>query len=277
MRRRTVDFATDIVRLEAQIALQKRRVSLAEESVRRLVDLQGQNFVSAAQVQERQAELLDQQQKLADLERGKASSARDLSGAQAELRELRIQIQRDQEAIARNIASLEQELTENEARRQGVVRAPHAGVATAIGAELGQTVAAGQALASLLPADSRLIAELYASSRAIGFVKPGMDVLLRYQAYPYQKFGQHHGRVTEVSSTAMRSDELGLSGAPLPAGTGGEPLYRVRVAIERQSVTAYGSPQALKAGMVIDASILLERRRLYEWVLEPVYTVTGRL
>jgi membrane fusion protein len=36
-------------------------------------------------------------------------------------------------------------------------------------------------------------------------------------------------------------------------------------------------PRPLLAGMAVEADVLLERRRLYEWVLEPLYTVTGRL
>jgi membrane fusion protein len=33
----------------------------------------------------------------------------------------------------------------------------------------------------------------------------------------------------------------------------------------------------LLAGMTVEADVLLERRRLYEWVLEPLYALAGRL
>jgi membrane fusion protein len=69
----------------------------------------------------------------------------------------------------------------------------------------------------------------------------------------------------------MRPDELDLPGSSSAA----EPLYRVRVTLARQTVTAYGIDEPLKAGAVVDASVLLERRRLYEWALEPLYTITG--
>lgn len=277
VRRHADDLAQDVRRIDAQIILQQRRTSLAEAAVRRAADLQAQNFVSAAQVQDRQGEWLDQQLRLADLQRARASSARDLASAQAELRDQKIQTLRDQEGATRNIASLDQDLTENEARRQVVIRASQGGVVSAIAADPGQTVSTGQVVASLLPRDAPLIAELYAPSRAAGFVKPGMDVLVRYQAYPYQKFGLHHGRVREVSSTAMRPDQMSLPGAATTVPGSGEPLYRVRVALDEQSVAAYGDHLPLKSGMVLDASVVLENRRLYEWVLEPLYTVTGRL
>jgi membrane fusion protein len=271
------DIAQEVDRIEAQRAIQQQRVSLAEDAMQRFKDLRAQGFVSSAQVQDRQGELLDQRQRLAELERSKAAAGRDLAKARADLRDQLIQAQRDQEGASRGIASVQQDLTENEARRQIVVRAPQEGVVAAINAEPGQAVAAGQTLLSLLPKDAQLIAELVAPSRAAGFVRPGMEVLIRYPAYPYQKFGQHSGRVKEVSSTAMRPDELPLSGLPLAPGNTGELLYRVRVALDRQAVTTYGQEQPLKSGMALEASVLLEKRRMYEWVLEPLYTVTGRL
>jgi membrane fusion protein len=275
--RRAEDFKADIKRIEEQMVLQQRRISLAEEALQRYTDLQASKFVSAVQVQEKQVDVLDQQQRLADLRRAKAASERELATAQATLRDLQLQARRDQQAGERSMAALEQDLTENEARREIVVRAPQDGTVTAITAEPGQWASGNQALAFILPAGSELEAELYAPSRSAGFVRPGMDVLLRYQAYSYQKFGQARGRVREVSSTAMRPEELPLPGATLSAGAASEPLYRVRVKLDRQTVRAYGVEQALKSGMVLDASVLLEQRRLYEWVLEPLYTISGRL
>ena len=274
---RVDDLAMGIVHLEEQVSMQKRRVAISDVTLKRYGDLQASNFVSPAQVQDKQADLLDQQQRVADLERVTASAVRDRAAAQADLRDLRVQAQRDQEAGQRSIAAVEQDLTENEARRQIFVRAPHEGVVTAITAEPGQSVAGNQALAAIIPAGSRLEAELYAPSRSAGFLKPGMQVLLRYQGYSYQKFGQSHGTVREISRTAMRPEELSLPGATLPAGATAEPLYRVRVALDRQTVVAYGDLQPLKSGEVLDASVLLETRRLYEWVLEPLYTITGRM
>ena len=274
-RRQVAELAAEVRRVAAQITLQRRRVKLSEASVARFAELEAQHFVSPAQVQDHQAELLDQQLRLADLERARASGARDLANAQAEQRDRQIQAERDQAFAARDISALEQDLAESEARREVVVRAPQAGVVSAITADPGQTVGSGQVLASVLPENSPLVAEVYAPSRSAGFVRPGMPVLLRYQAFPYQKFGLHAGRVREVSRTALRPSQLGLPGAHGAAGApdgaiGGEPLYRVRIDLASQVVAAYGEPLPLKSGMVLEASVLMESRRLYEWVLEPL-------
>lgn len=273
--RRASDLAAEIARTEGQIVLQQRRIALAEQAYKRYSDLNATNFISAAQLQDKQAELLDQHQRLAELQRIKAASGRELISTEADIRDLQVQAQRDTENLQRNMAEVEQDLMENEARREILVRAVQDGVVTAITTEVGQTVAAHSMLASVLPAGSELEAEIYAPSRSVGFIKPGTTVLLRYQAYPYQKFGQYRAQVREVSNTSLRPEELAVSNAV--TGTSNEPLYRIRLKLQRQSVQAYGETLPLKSGMLVDASVLLEQRRLYEWVLEPLFSISGRL
>jgi membrane fusion protein len=277
LRKRMADITTDLHRVDDQIALQKQRVTLAEQAWQRYSDLQASKYISAAQAQDKQADLLDQRQRLSDLFRTRTASQRDLDAADAELRDLKVQAGRDAAGLQRNISTVEQDLTDSEARREILVRSPQSGIVTAITVEPGQTVSSAQAIASVLPAEAGLEAEIYAPSRSIGFIKPGMQVLLRYQAYPYQKFGQHAATITEVASTSLRPEEMTLPGATLPAGSAAEPLYRIRLKLDRQTVKAYGQDMPLKSGMLVDASVLLERRRLYEWVLEPLFSISGRL
>jgi len=113
----------------------------------------------------------------------------------------------------------------------------------------------------------------------VGFVRPQQAVQLRYQAFPYQKFGHHGGRVLQVSRTPLQAAEL--AGLPLPEAmkdtATAEPLYRITVVLEQQAVQAYGRPHALAPGMQLDADVMLDRRRLIEWIFEPLLSVTGRV
>ena len=264
-------IAAEAERVLGQIGLQQRRVSLAEQAFERYAELETTKYISSAQLQDKQGELLDQRQRLADLERVHASNQRELAAAQADLADLQLQAQREVSVLDRSASSLEQNLTENEARREILVRAPVDGVVAALAAEVGQTIAPGATLASLLPEGAQLEAEIYVPSRSIGFVRQGMQVLLRYQAYPYQKFGQYPARVREVADTSMLPQELGL-----PQNASPEPLYRIRLTLDSQTIQAYGKHLPLKSGMVVDASIHLDHRRLYEWILEPLFSITGR-
>jgi membrane fusion protein len=269
-----VDAATaDIKRTQEQIALQQQRLALAEQSLKRYTDLQATNFISAAQRQEKLGEVIDQRQRLAELERTRATARRELMSATADLHDLRIQAERDNSAIERNLATVEQELAENEARREILIRAPRDGTLAAINAYPGQSISGADTLAILLPANTQLEAELYAPSDAIGFIKPGLSVLLSYDAYPFQKFGHHRGIVIEVANAPLRPQELGMG----TSANASAPLYRIRIRLDAQTVQAYGRHMPLKSGMLVQASVMLERRKLYEWIVEPIFSISGRL
>ena len=53
----------------------------------------------------------------------------------------------------------------------------------------------------------------------------------------------------------------------------GDPVYRVTVRFKDQAVQAYGLAHALKAGMLAEADVVQDTRRLWEWVLEPVFNI----
>ena len=277
LQQRAQDLQGELQRLDSQALMQKQRISLSEQTVARFAQLKATNYISAAQLQEREAELLDQRQRLLEIGRIRSATQRDLASTQAEVQDITVQALREQNALQRNASTLEQDLTENEARREVPVRARQSGTVTAIAANLGQTVGTATSLASILPEGNKLEAEMYVPSRAVGFIKPGMTALLRYQAFPYQKFGQHPARVREVATTSVRPEELATSAAGLPGASQSEPVYRVRLELDQQSVQAYGAPMPLRSGMLVDASVMLERRKLYEWVLEPLFSISGRL
>lgn len=274
--REAVDAARrELRQLDEEIALQQRRAALADQTAARHLTMRDQGLISTTDAEGRQAEALEQRSRLHALRRQQVRAQQHLAEQQAAFAELPLRTQRDAVALARSLEEMKQAVAENEARRGLLVRAPRAGRAGAIAAQPGQPVQPGQVLAQIEPADSPMEAELFVPSRAVGFVKPGTAVLLRYHAFPFQKFGQHRGTVREVDRSALPPGELhGLAEAQT---TSREPLYRVRVRLEHQTVQAQGQAHALKAGMQLQASLVLEHRRLYEWVLEPLWTLGGRL
>ncbi|AVJ19320.1 anibiotic ABC transporter [Serratia sp. MYb239] len=127
---------------------------------------------------------------------------------------------------------------------------------------------------TVLEVGARLQARIMVSSRAIGFINPGQQVMLRYEAYPYQKFGVQRGRVLEVSTAALSPQEV-------MAITGDsnvhERLYQVVVELDKQSINLYGKDVALRSGIKLEADFLIEKRRIIEWVFEPLYALGHRL
>jgi len=80
-----------------------------------------------------------------------------------------------------------------------------------------------------------------------------------------------------VSRAALSSAELpqqlsGLTSLYDPKA----PIYRITVALTRQTAVAYGKAVPLQPGMQLEADVLIEKRRLIEWVFDPLFTLTGR-
>lgn len=269
------DIQRELAQIDAEAALQRQRLALAQEALNRHQVLLAQNFISTAQVQTKAEEVLAVRAAQQALERQRAGKQRELGVLQAQLTALPLQTQAATGEIERDLAELTQEAAEVAARQRVVVRAPQDGVVSGVTVQPGQVATTEAALASLVPQHSRLLAQLYAPSSAVGFVRPAQTVLLRYQAYPYQKFGHHPGEVVAVSKTPLQATEV--AALALPQDVGREPLYRITVALKEQSVQAYGQAQALVPGMQLNADVLLDRRRLIEWIFEPLLGVSQRM
>jgi membrane fusion protein len=256
--------------LRQSMDAQRERVRMAGELVERYARIRAQGFASEDLLLAKQADLLEQRGRLQSLERETNGIARQLEDVTARAGSLELRYRNQIAELERSVTAAELDIAENEARREIVVVAPANGIATGITAVVGQLVDNSAPLAFIVPAGSRLRAELYAPSRAVGFVSVGQEVLLRYEPFPYQKFGHYRGRVEAVSQTAVsptaRADAIGA-----------EPVYQVVVALESENVIAYGEPRALRAGMAVEADVLLETRRLYEWALEPLYSLRGKV
>ncbi|CAI8813977.1 membrane fusion protein [Pseudomonas chlororaphis] len=264
--------------LARQADSQRRLVALSSDATQRYQGLMDKGYISVDQLQQRQAELLGQRQALQGLERERATLQQQLTERRNELAGLGARQANQQADIQRQLSALEQNLAESEAKRTLLVTAPETGIATAVLADIGQTVDSSRPLLSIVPADAPLQAELYAPSKSIGFIKPGDSVLIRYQAYPYQKFGQYRGQVHSISQTSVSPAELTSMVGGVPGlGKDGEQLYRLQVSLDKQAVMAYGQSHPLQSGMLLDADVLQDTRRLYEWVLEPLYSLTGKL
>ncbi len=270
-RRRIADLQAELNQFEGEIKLQNTRIASARSEFQRTEDLFKRGFVSENALTTRRNEVLDQQVKLEAIKRARAATERELSSARAELPGIDLKTRAQVEQLKRQASELQQGLVQEEAKRENVIRAPVAGVVTNIAVVRGESLAPDAPLATIVPKGGGLHAQLLVPTRAIGFIKPGDAVVLRYEAFPFQRFGQYRGTVERVSRTVWAPGER------LGAMTVKEPVYRVDVKLERQDVSAGDEAFPLRAGMLLGADILLEKRSVLEWVFEPVMGLRQRL
>lgn len=253
-----------IVFLEEQIAAQGERTRLAESLVDSIEGLRGKGYISEADYKRRRETFLESKQNLSALSQQLAGRRAELAQATASLEQLPTVIAEKVQALRNLVADGEQRIAEIEGRRAFVVRAPIAGRISTLQAAVGRGIDPRQSQLSILPQDSVLQAELFVPTRAIGFVRPGQQVRVLYDAFPYQHFGTYGGRVAGVARTMLSGADLQ---GPLSLQ---QPAYKVTVVLNRQDVTAYGDRVPLQPDMLLKADILLDRRSLLAWLLDPL-------
>ena len=261
---------TGLAQQEREIALQRERVQLVRDVAGRYPDLVRSGAVSPVEAAEKQTELLDQQARLSELARAHGSARAELATLRADRAALPLQAGRESSRMQREVQALAQAQAENESRRGTQVLAPEAGEVATLLAAPGQSVVAGQTLATLLPVGAALEAELWVPTRSAGFVHPGTPVWLRVDAFPYARYGQLPAHVREVSQSAVTVGDLGdpTNGAL----TSQQNVFRVLVTLDADAPAdaALAWRQSLKAGMHVQASLVAERRTLVQWALEPL-------
>jgi len=180
----------------------------------------------------------------------------------------------DADQLRSRISDLKQKIDQINSRNSRIIKAPRAGTVNNLQAREGQQASATGSvpLLTLFPDTTSLTVHLLVPVRSIGFVDQGQPLVIRYDAFPYQKFGIYEGVVSQTSKTVLLPNEL--LNVPVAAN---EPVYQVSAQLKNSAVTAYGKDYSLKPGMTLSADINLGNRTLVEWLLEPIYSLKGRI
>ncbi|QVX40714.1 HlyD family efflux transporter periplasmic adaptor subunit (plasmid) [Ralstonia solanacearum] len=265
-------LGAQIGQIDDQIRLQRQQLSGANALLEKIRPLEGKGYISAFQVQQQETAALDTEVQLKALLKQRLEAEQQRKALQDQFAQLPVTTDVKLNELGRQAAQVEQTLAQNEAERSIEMRAPADGVVSALLVGANHSVEAGSHLMSIVPEGSPLRAQVLVPSSSIGFLREGATVVLRYKAFPYQKFGLQKGHVASVSKNALSSTEIAaLTGQP-----SSETYYRALVDLDRQSIRVYGNEEALVPGMQLDADVLLERRRIVEWLFEPLYGMRER-
>ncbi|MDP8934941.1 MAG: HlyD family efflux transporter periplasmic adaptor subunit, partial [Cyanobacteriota bacterium] len=142
--------------------------------------------------------------------------------------------------------------------KQRFIYAPVSGVVSTLNVHnTGEVVQPGQTLAEMTPNHAPLVLEVSLPNREAGFVKTGMPVQVKFDAFPYQNYGVIPGKVVSISPDAKTDERLGV-------------FYRVEVSIDRDSVKANNQTWKLKAGQTATAEIVIRQRSIADILLDPL-------
>jgi membrane fusion protein len=264
-------LASEIDQLENQRQLQSARAAEARGFYEGGVPVRATGIITANELHNRLQSALTEEQNLASLDERLEARRGELEQARLRLLALPLEAADRLARLRRDLTDNEQRTAEIEGRRRYDVRASVAGRVTSLQAQIGAGVDPHIPQLSIVPEDIRFEVDLFVPARAIGFVQPGQPVRLRYDAFPFQRFGTYGGTVEAVAATMLAPRDV-IGSVMLS-----EPAYRVKVALARQSIYAFGREVALQPDMTLSADIILEKRSLLEWLFEPLLSARGRL
>jgi membrane fusion protein len=257
----------EIYELQAQIDNQHERIRVSDVLVSNVAGLRARGLMTEPEYRQRELAALDQKQKLNSLNQQIAAKQNQLTETRYSLEQLPTVMEGKIQSLRSELATTEQRIAEVSGRRAYVIRAPTAGRISTLQATVGQFADPRLLQMEIIPNERVLQAELFVPTRAIGFVRAGQHVRILYEAFPYQQFGAYGGRVSKVSQTILtKSDASG----PIELK---EPAYKVTAALDRPDIDAYGKKIPLQADMLLRADIILEKRSLISWLLDPLLSV----
>jgi membrane fusion protein len=268
---RLVKLRGELQQVQMQAELQEKRLELARQEAARSEDIAARGLLPLRERDARRTAALSAEQELASLRRQISTSEREISDVTARISAIVIEKVTASAESRTAEASLEQRMNDAEARRVQFVLSPVAGRVAALPVAVGQPVSLGGTVAIVIPEGAKLEAELLAPSSAAGFIRPGQEARLMLQAFPHQRFGTVKGEIKTISNTVLGPTEISIPGLKIE-----EPVFRVRVALTREDIQAYGEAIPLQPGMLLTADVVFDRRSLIQWLFDPLFAVAKR-
>lgn len=270
IRERMLGMVRQLDALRSNQMLYEQQLSIAQQTKRDLGLLRAEQLVSELQYRDAEIKVLNIRQSISDIDARIAQLRQEHEQMRHELVRLNAERDANRARAKSEILDTREKAITYKLGTEFRLIAQSSGQITWLQAKQGASVTAGHALAVLMPEGSQLLAELWVPSSAIAFVDVGTEVRLMYDALPYQKFGVAHAKVVKIARSPTSPEELPFD---LQAK---ESQYRLLAALDNQIMPAYGKELALTPGMRLKADLVLERRSLLDWLLEPLMSAKRR-
>ena len=257
---------SEIDQIDAQIELQRGLMESARQSLEGAQQVAERGFLSRSDLRAREDVLMDRQQGLSQLIQARNSKIAQRTEIDRSVAQIRSQNASQQAALAAARSEVAQQAANVDGSRSYSISAPIAGRVTAIVAKLGSAIDSRASVMTVVPVGAKMQADLMVPPSAIGFIRPGQEVRLAIDSFPYQKFGTISGSISSVakSPVSITSTEGILS------------AYPVTVNLPRETIFAFGRDEPLLPGMTLSARIMIQRQSLLEWLFEPLFAVRRR-
>ena len=254
------------------IALTQTQWLLASKQWEKARTLLDKGHISRADFEAHTLQRLNAEQKLALAKKDWSNEQANIATINHALATLPEQQANELANIENTYSDLTQQIMNHKSNMEEIIYAPRSGVISGLHVKAGYTVDSSRPLLTLLPQNADIQARIAVPVRSAGFLQEGQALHIRYDAFPYQKFGVQFGEIVNISPSLVLPGEL--TDVPISIN---EPAYLVTATLSTNEILAYGKSISLKAGMTFSADVQLSQRTLMEWLMEPLYSIKGEL
>lgn len=256
-------------------ALEKNRLALAKNDVQRHQYLWQQGVVPKSKLEEVEGNMFERQRLLeqvqsdiqeatTELEKQQSAYRRVLRTgelavleSQRQLKELQSQtgdIKAEVAQTRKQIQSLQFQL------QQRVLRAPTNGTIFQLSIDnAGAVLQPGQMITQIAPQGAVLVFRAQMPSPESGFLRVGMPVKLKFDAYPFQDYGVVPGYLRWLSPDSK----------VVETPQGKVETFELEIALDQTYIQTPNKRVALTPGQTATAEVIVRQRRLIDFILDP--------
>ncbi|BBD63564.1 HlyD family secretion protein (plasmid) [Nostoc sp. HK-01] len=144
--------------------------------------------------------------------------------------------------------------------QQRIVRSPVDGMIFDLPIDKpGSVVQPGQRIAQIAPENTPLILKAEMPSTQSGFLKEGMPVKIKFDAYPFQDYGVVPGRVNWVSPDSKVTQ----------SNQGSTQNFELKISLERSYIQSGNKRILITPGQTATAEVIIRQRHLIDYILDP--------
>ena len=265
------DLSKNIKQKKARLTIFEEKLNMARNNMQDSSVLLKKNVLSNIEYQKKKEEFINKTIEYQGLELDIQEEHIQLNSLKNRLAKLPIQNKINLSSWDTKISSLKREILELKSNQEVILRSAINGRVTGLQVKSGEHINTRISLMTILPENSMFNATLFIPAKAIGFVKEGQKVKIRYSAFPYQRYGIYTGKIKQIArvTTEVEDSIYGIKSD--------SPVYRATVELSEQNVLIGSTKVNLQVGMELQADIILEDLSFLDWVFEPVVKLKGRL
>ncbi|MGL5921396.1 HlyD family secretion protein, partial [Chroococcidiopsis sp.] len=271
-----------INQIQQQIDFHKTEIDSAQQllardrsTVQRFRQLRQNGVISGLRLDEAERTMIDNQQRLikakSDIQQAQNELKKQRSTYESTLREGELAVMESERSIKEvqaQITDLQAEIAQSRQQiesllfqlQQRVLRAPIDGTIFQLPIQrAGAVVQPGDTIAQIAPKGTSLVVRAQMASPESGFLRLGLPVKIKFDAYPFQDYGVVEGRVSWISPDSKTQE----------TNQGRIESFELEITPQQPYIQTANKRIAIKPGQTATAEVVIRQRRVIDFILDP--------